>query len=607
MTEALRDGSVPRNKKREVVVKNQNEKIVFHGYQDMPIAPITLGTTLVNLTGSWKYLRPVYHYKTAPCNAGCPNGNDIEAVMHLLSQNNLDAAWERLVWENPFPSITGRVCYHPCESACNRRELDTPLAIHNIERFVGDYGLRKGLRVQRFVEKKEATVAIVGAGPAGLAAAYHLARLGYEVTVFEAMPEPGGVLRYGIPEYRLPKAILRQEIQRIRDLGVLIFTNARVGKNVSLKDLQTYDAVFLALGVEKSRRMNIPGEALKGVISGLKFLRELNSGEKRELGEKVAIIGGGNTAMDAARAALRLGKKVRILYRRSREEMPAIEEEINEALAEGVELKTLVAPVKVLGKNGTVIGLEMMRMRLGDPDESGRQRPVPIAGSNFHIEIDTVITAIGEEPDFSFLPDELHQGRNVISIDQIGHTVQPGVFAGGDIVDQPHTVVDAIASGKRAAMAIDMFIQGQDLMAALNEIRLGDQGALSMRRYVEERHLPEKIDNSQVVDFDHLNTDYFSPADRLPMPERDIVERIYDFGEVNSGYTEVMALAEADRCFNCGVCNECDNCIVFCPDFAIKRNSLGLPYKIDYSYCKGCGICAHECPRNAIAMVREVA
>jgi 2-oxoacid:acceptor oxidoreductase delta subunit (pyruvate/2-ketoisovalerate family) len=255
----------------------------------------------------------------------------------------------------------------------------------------------------------------------------------------------------------------------------------------------------------------------------------------------------------------------------------------------------------------------MMRMRLGDPDESGRQRPVPIAGSNFHIEIDTVITAIGEEPDFSFLPDELHQGRNVITIDQIGHTRQTGVFAGGDIVAQPHTVVDAIASGKRAAMAMDMFLRGpqgplsgQDLTAVLHEIRLGDQGALSMRRYVEERHLSEKIDNTRVVDFGHLNTDYFAPADRLHMPERDIVERIHDFGEVSLGYTEVMALAEAGRCFNCGVCNECDNCIVFCPDFAIKRNSLGRPYKIDYNYCKGCGICAHECPRCAITMVREV-
>ncbi|MDZ7289068.1 MAG: NAD(P)-binding protein [candidate division KSB1 bacterium] len=586
-------------------MKTQNEKIIFRGYQDIPSVPITLGTTLVNLTGSWKYLRPVYHYKTAPCNAGCPNGNDIEAVMYLLSQNHFEAAWERLLWENPFPSITGRVCYHPCESACNRREFDTPLAIHNIERFVGDYGLRQGLRVQRLREQKKATVAIVGAGPAGLAAAYHLARLGYHVTIYEAMPEPGGVLRYGIPEYRLPKDILRQEIQRVCDLGVLVLINARVGKNVSQKDLQKYDAVFLAIGVEKSRKMNIPGENLDGVLSGLAFLRKLNSGEKVKIGKKVAVIGGGNTAMDAARSAVRLGKKVQILYRRSREEMPAIEDEINEALAEGVELKTLVAPVKVMSKNGKVTGLEMVRMQLGEPDESGRRRPVPIKDSNFRIEVDTVITAIGEEADFSFLPEELHRGKNVISIDQIGHTHQAKVFAGGDIVDQPHTVVDAIASGKRAAMAIDMFLRGRDLTAVLDEIRLGDKGALSMQRYVEGGNLPQSVDNRQVVRFHQINTDYFEPASRIAMPEREIISRIGDFGEVSSGYTEAMALAEAGRCFNCGVCNECDNCLVFCPDFAVKRNSTGQPYTIDYNYCKGCGICAHECPRHAITMVRE--
>ncbi len=585
--------------------------MTIKSYEDLPPMVITWDTTRVNKTGSWRYVRPVYRDKTPPCSAGCPAANDIERVLLRVACGDLEAAWERLVAENPFPAITGRVCHHPCEAACNRRQFDEPLAIREVERFVGDWGLRAGKRVRPLVERKSGhRVAVVGAGPAGLACAYHLARLGHKVTVFEANPEPGGVLRYGIPDYRLPKDVLKAELRKLDDLGVELVTNARVGRDVPWEELQQHDAIFVATGVWRSRRLNVPGEDLQGVLSGLEFLKALNSGQRVELGERVAVIGGGNTAMDVARSALRLGKRVLIAYRRTREEMPAIPEEIEEALAEGAELMELVAPVRVLEQNGRVAGIELQKMRLGEPDESGRRRPVPIEGSEFTLDVDTVITAIGEAPDFAGLPEELYQGQSVVPIDELGRAPLQKVFAGGDIVDQPHTVVDAIASGKRAAIAIDLFLKGRlnaGAREALQRSRVA-QGGLSMRRYLED---PEAlmIDNAQTVEYDQLNTAYFRKAKRLTAMERPAEARVQDFAEVKLGFDADEATMEAERCFHCGVCNECDNCWVFCPDFAVQRdasaNGDGRPYLIDYDYCKGCGICAHECPRHVIELVRE--
>ncbi len=585
------------------MVKTKTRRIEFRGVEDMPLMPVSLGTTLYNRTGTWKYVRPVYHNKTAPCIEGCPTGTDVEAYMVLLSEGKLDEAWERILWENPFPAILGRVCYHPCEAACNRLHFDDAVGIHNIERFVGDYGLNRGLSVKPVAGSKSQRIAVVGSGPAGLAAAYFLARLGYRVTIFEAMLEPGGVLRYGIPKYRLPKHILEREIQRLRDLGVVLLTNARLGDNVSVEELRRFDAVFLATGAHRSRRLGIPGEELPGVLSGIELLHKINSGETVALGKKVAVIGGGNTAMDAARSALRLGSEVKIVYRRSRKEMPAIEDEIEEALREGIELLPLAAPVRVLSEGDKVTGIECLRMRLGKPDDSGRRRPIPIEGSEFRLPVDTVIAAIGEVADLGFAPDELAVHNDLVPIDDTGATRLPGFYAGGDVVDQPRTVVNAVASGKRAAIAIDCYLKGEDARPVLQRLKVGGRDGLSMRRYVEEDGEPA-VDLTEVVKFENLNTDYFEHERRHPMPERDVGQRIRGFDEVNLGYSAQAALAEAARCFNCGVCNQCDNCLVFCPDLAVLRNGDGA-YRIDYDYCKGCGICAYECPRNAISMVRE--
>lgn len=577
--------------------------IQFKSEKEMPPVVVSLDSTLYNKTGSWRYLRPVYHDKTAPCIEGCPAGEDVEGYMYLVSRGMFEKAWELIMKENPFPAVMGRVCFHPCESACNRREFDQALSINGMERVIGDHGLGMDVEKLRIETGKPQKIAVVGSGPSGLTCAYHLARLGYQVTVFEAEDEPGGVLRTGIPSYRLPKNILDMEINRIKKLGVQIKTNTRVGRDITWRELLRYEAVYLAMGVHKSSRLQIPGEDLQGVVSGLDFLKSVNAGEPYTLGKRVAVIGGGNTAMDAVRTALRLGADPKIYYRRTRAEMPAIEDEIAEAEAEGIEMVYLVSPVRIIGENGRVKAVEFMRMELGKPDESGRRRPIPVKGSEFQVEVDNVITAIGEHADFSFLPEDLYE-RGVIPVNALGQTRLNKIFAGGDVVDQPHTVVHAVGAGKKAAVAIDLFLKGEKPDEVLPEIQVGFKGSISFRRYVGD--LPrDPVDNREVVSFDHVNTDHFDHAERHPIDELPVAERIHTFAEVKQTYPDETAIEEAGRCFNCGVCNMCDNCIIYCPDNAIKRREDGYRYTIDYDYCKGCGICAQECPRFAISLEPE--
>ena len=576
-------------------MNSRDEVITFRSEADMPPMPASLGTTLYNKTGSWRYMRPFYLDKTPPCSHNCPAGEDISLQISLIAQGRFEEALELIRLENPFPGVTGRVCPHPCEAECNRAEYGGRVAIHDLERFVADHVAPKRPSVQAS-QRRDAKVAIIGSGPAGLTCAYHLARWGYPVTVFEALPVPGGMMRVGIPDYRLPKDVLEREIAAIEALGVEIKTNMRLGDNLSLDDLGDYKAIFIAVGLSKSRKLNIPGEEARGVIPGLEFLKRLNLGEEVRVGSRVVVVGGGNTAMDAARSALRLGAKVTVLYRRSRQEMPAIPEEVEEALEEGVDIQFLATPVEILTRDGQVVGLRCIRMRLGEPDESGRRRPIPIEGSEFTVQADAVIPAIGQVADLSFLDEQVKVERGRIVIDRAGATTRPGIFAGGDVATPFGTVAHAIGSGKRAAMAIDRYLRGEELP--------------SFPPFEESVRFSPRPVESELVRFEDLNLAYFEWAERRESAVRPPEERVKDFDEVALGLDEEQALAEASRCFNCGTCIMCDNCLNFCPDVAISRKNGSGPvsypfYEINYDYCKGCGICAEECPRDAISLEEE--
>jgi NADPH-dependent glutamate synthase beta subunit-like oxidoreductase len=588
------------------------EEIFFETEADMPPLPMTIGTTLINKTGSWRYVRPLYVDKTPPCNHNCPAGADVVGYLALIRQGKYKEAWELIKQENPFPGVCGRVCPHPCESECNRGELGGAIAIHTLERFLADYAASQRLSAPASKQRYDAKVAVIGSGPAGLSCAYHLARLGYSVTVFEALAMAGGMMRMGIPAYRLPREVLDREIADIEALGVEIKINMRVGDNVKLPALvEDYQAIFIGVGLQKSRKLNIPGEDAEGVIHGLEFLKRVNLGEELQVGPRVTVIGGGNTAIDAARTALRLGSEVTILYRRSRAEMPAIAEEIEEALAEGITIRYLAAPTRILTEDGRVSKLECVEMRLGKPDESGRRRPTPIVGSEFTIEADTVIPAIAQEEDISFLetgrkPGKqrligVKQGR--IFIDEAGATTLPGIFAGGDIATPFGTVAHAVGSGKRAALAIDKYLRGEELA-----------GFPPPDKAIHA--VPKDIDPA-VVRFKDLNLAYFEEIERPRQSQRPVGERVSNFEEVNLGFSGQEAQDEAQRCFSCGTCNLCDTCLIFCPDVAIARLMAppypvplarlnGAGYEINYDYCKGCGVCAEECPRYAISIEEEI-
>ena len=565
----------------------------------LPPMSISSEGTQASKTGTWRYLTPAYLDKLAPCNEACPAGEDVEAAMVLAGQEDYLEAWGKITQENPLPRVCGRVCFHPCEGSCNRKEFDEATSINALERFLGDQAFQSGKRFPSPKEKKREKVAIIGSGPAGLSCAYHLASLGYGVTLFEAQPQLGGVLRYGIPSYRLPKEVLDQEIDNILSLGVEAKTGAPVGTEVKWEELRKFDAVFVAAGAWKSLPLKIPGEDAAGVMSGLEFLQKVNSGQAVDLGQRVAIIGGGNTAMDAARSALRLGAKPLVIYRRTREEMPAWEEEVAETGEENIEFIFLSSPVKILTEDGKVTGIECLKNLLGPPGKDGRREPRPVEGSNFTLPVDAVISAIGETPDFSFLPDELRKSAASLPVDGTGATVLRGVFAGGDIIAQPRTVSYAIGSGKKAAMAIDATLQGKNVAEALRAASWGEKGSLSMARY--RKGGADGI-AQEVVRFSELNPAYFKRQSRKPKEKLSHSRRTAGFSEVNLALSPASALYEAKRCFNCGVCNLCHNCFIYCPDLAISARPDKQGYDINYDYCKGCCICVEECPRGAISV-----
>jgi len=566
----------------------------------MPMISVSFGNMEWNKTGAWRAQRPFYEDKTPPCSAACPVGNDIVAFIQKIAEEDFEGAWKLIKEENPFPGICGRVCFHPCESKCNRGVYDEPIAVHALERFVSDVASARNRKIERQPGVRKGKVAIIGSGPAGMSCAYHLTRLHYEVTVFESSSSAGGMLRMGIPSYRMPKDVLDREISEILALGVEIRTGVPFGEKLLPDDLKDYEATFVATGAHRGRSLNIRGEK-KNVLGGLDLLKRINFGKRVKLGDKVAIVGGGNTAMDVARSVIRMGKKATILYRRSKEEMPAFQDEIVEAMEEGGKIRYLVDPIRIQQKDGKKL-LECLRMELEGKDESGRKKPVPIPHSNFFIEADTVIVAAGEEIEVSFLPKGMEKKDGIILTQRDGSTGIEGIFAGGDLTSNQRTVAHAIGSGKRAALAIDCYLQGTDTEEAIREILIGEGPSLSISKHL---HPGERLMNSHVVTFEELNTDYFQISKRNEEPRDLAKKRIKGFGEVTSTLAEPTALEEAERCFSCGTCNGCENCYVFCPDASIMKTEEILSHEVDYDFCKGCGICSSECPRGAISLKEE--
>jgi NADPH-dependent glutamate synthase beta subunit-like oxidoreductase len=570
------------------------------------LVPHSSQSTESNKTGSWRFLRPLYDEKTSPCSAACPAGEDIARIEMLTAQGLFKEAWETILSENPFPSVCGRICYHPCEGMCSRREFDEAVAVHTIERFLAETASRYALKpaLPRLTAKKQ-KIAVSGAGPSGLAAAYFLVRLGYACDVFEAMPEPGGVLRWGIPLYRLPPPALRNDIAQIESQGIHIRTGQKIGKEFLQDAGSTYDAVFMGCGHSRTIEIGIPGEDVNLVEDGLTFLKRIRQGETISLSGLAAVIGGGNTAIDVARSIVRLGGKALILYRRRRRDMPAFETELQLALEEGVELRELVAPVKIAAENGQCV-VTLKEMKISGEDSRGRADVLPQEGKNHEVRVARVFKATGAEPSETwFNPSE----KSGISL-ALTNTLlvcperRPALVFGGDLINETKSVVHAVASGKQAAIALDiLFQEGIDaIVPKLKSCTVGQGPSLSMEAYMGG---DRRLRNPHIIGYEEINTDYFQFQPRITQPRLLREERLRSFEEIDLKISTNLAIREADRCFNCGICNQCDNCYMFCPDIAVIREKGCQERRINYDYCKGCGLCVVECPRNAMTLKEE--
>ncbi len=542
-------------------------------------------------TGQWATQQPKRQQYVPPCNHVCPAGNDVQGFLHALAGDDTDGALEILLRTTPFPSTCGRVCPAPCMDSCNRVELDGAVNVRQLERFAGDTG---EAAIEPLASRGE-QVAVVGSGPAGLSAAYQLARLGYGVTIYESGPEIGGLLRTGIPQFRLPEDVLDREIGRVLGLGVRVVTEHPIDRPTLLDLTRGVDAVLVATGLQELRGLRLGVGDSEAVEQGIDFLDRTHRNEVRVDGEDVVVVGGGNTAMDAARSALRLGAgSVKVVYRRTRNEMPAIREEIDEALEEGVPIDFLTQPIvlrpdRTRGGNGAngsggtggsrrrVYQLVCRRMELGEPDESGRRRPVEIEGADFELPCHRVILALGQSPDMSVFPEgtEVREGERLLGL------LETPVFAVGDLATNDGTVAGAIGSGRRSAFQMHTALSGEHLTITEHA---------AARRDVDVWH-------DDVIRADAMRLHLF---ERLAVSEGDAVApevRRSTFDEIHTGLTDA---AEAARCLSCGVCNECDLCVTYCPEGVLKR--VGHELVFDYSFCKGCGVCVTECPRNVILM-----
>ncbi|MGC1953784.1 MAG: NAD(P)-binding protein [Gammaproteobacteria bacterium] len=522
-------------------------------------------------SGPQRTQRPVYVDLLPPCNHACPAGENIQAWLNHAQQGDYHQAWQVLMRDNPMPAVHGRVCYHPCEDQCNRGKLDSTVSIHAVERFLGDKARQEGWAVKLDAKPTGKRILIVGAGPSGLSAGYHLARLGHTVEIHEAGPMAGGMMHFGIPKYRLPRDVLDAEIAQIEALGVRICLNHKVDDLLEEKQAGNFDAVFVAIGAHLSKRIDIPARDAGKMLDAVSFLRSIERGEVTKLGRRVVVYGGGNTAMDAARVAKRLGAdETLIIYRRDRDHMPAHEFEADEAIAEGVKIHWLRTIKEIEGSMFTVEVMEI--------DENGRPRPT---GRFEELEADSLILALGQEVDAGFLrhvPNLEFKNDGTVVVSDSFMTGYPGLFAGGDMVPAERTVTVGVGHGKRAARHIDAYLRGET--------------------YV-------KPPSHDLASFDKLHVWYFTDAISRPQHHIDMRRRQTSFDEVVSGFTEKEALYEARRCLSCGNCFECDGCYGACPEDAVIKLGPGKRYRFDYSLCTGCAVCFEQCPCHAIEMIPE--
>ncbi len=528
------------------------------------------GSSLANLTGSWRTDRPVYVDRLPPCNHACPAGENIQAWLYHAESGDYESAWRALTQDNPMPAVMGRVCYQPCETACNRAKVDDAVGINSVERFLGDEAIKRGWRLTPPKAETGKRILVVGAGPSGLSAAYHLRRLGHTVVIYEAGPVAGGMMRFGIPKYRLPRDVLDAEIQRILDLGVELKVNSKVENIRDTMKAGGFDAAFLAVGAHIAKRANIPAGAAAKILDAVQVLRSMEGQEKPLFGRRVVVYGGGNTALDVARTAKRMGAtEAIIVYRRTRERMPAHDFEVEEALEEGVMMRWL-STIKRMDEG--VLTVEKMVL-----DDKGFPQPT---GEFETLEADSLVLALGQDVDLSLLDGvpglELKGG--VAQVDTNMMTGYAGIFAGGDMVPSERTVTVGIGHGKKAARHIDAWLRGPVYAP------------------------PEK---HELADFDKLNVWYYADASKTVRPTLDMARRKSTFEEVQKGLDESNALYEARRCLSCGNCFECDNCYGVCPDNAVIKLGPGNRFQFNYDYCKGCWLCEAECPCGAIKMVPE--
>ncbi len=561
----------------------------------VPVIPISYGSTAAIETGNWSRLKPQNLVMVAPCRESCPMGTDIPLFIHFIEQRRYAEALSTVLRENPFPGVCGRVCFHPCETVCNRAQYDEAVSIQMLERFISSTEPGR-IPIAAVAQEAPQRVAVIGSGPAGLSCAYFLALLGHRPTVFEARCEPGGVMRWGIPRFRLPKTVLKREIARVFTLPIALLTNRRAGKDFGFEELNRFDAVFLSPGAGVSSLLSIPGEDLEGVWNGGEFLEKVNARKKVLLGKETLVIGGGNTAMDAARAALRMGSRVSVVYRRTREAMPAIPDEVREAEEEGVAFRFLLQPLKIQRSRSKRLKVTFQRMKPGRRDKGGRTGVVPVKGEYVTMESDAVVGAVGEIVDVSWLP------RRLVNKGLIETGCDFRIFAGGDAVAQPRTIADAMASGKRAAISIDLRFRGVYDRDAISGFMTGGKGAISMDAYLRHIEGERQFEPKAVVSNEQINTLYFQKSKRAHTGKLQPEKRRKTFREVKTAPDETTALVSASRCYSCGRCNACYNCFYFCPEGAISIDRDRRIRTVDLMHCKGCGTCAKACPRNAVEM-----